>query len=139
MPFGHDLFRWRYPGREHRNGRAANVQLLCRRSCGLFQKKKNDAAAVMRSRCALEKLCARSEKRLSKRGIARYGSRPHEDRYRPEHRLKDTPRYVCRTAVRGAAVGETSQRETLSEQDSEKAACRRFGQVPKSGAATADR
>ena len=35
--------------------------------------------------------------------------------------MKDTPRYVCRTAVRGAAVGETSQRETLSERDSEKA------------------
>ena len=109
------------PCKEHRNGRTANVQLLCRRSCGHFQKKKNDAAAVMRSWCALEKLCARSEKRLSKRGIARYGSRPHEDRYRPEHRLKDTPRYVCRTAVRGAAVGETSQREALSERDSEKA------------------
>lgn len=69
MPFGHVLFRWRYPGREHRNGRTANVQLLCRRSCGLFQKKKNDAAAVMRSRCALEKLCARSEKRLGKREL----------------------------------------------------------------------
>lgn len=35
--------------------------------------------------------------------------------------MKDTPRYVCRTAVRGAAVGETSQREALSERDSEKA------------------
>lgn len=57
------------PCKEHRNGRTANVQLLCRRSCGLFQKKKNDAAAVMRSRCALEKLCARSEKQLSKREL----------------------------------------------------------------------
>ena len=97
-----------------------------------FSEEKNDAAAVMCSRCVLEKLCARSEKRLSKRGIARYG-RSHEDRYRPEHRLKDTPRYVCRMAVRGAAVGETSQREALSEQDSEKAACLRFERVPKSG------
>lgn len=35
--------------------------------------------------------------------------------------MKDMPRYVCRMAVRGAAVGETSQRETLSERDSEKA------------------
>ena len=85
-----------------------------------FSEEKNDAAAVMCSRCVLEKLCARSEKRLSKRGIARYG-RSHEDRYRPEHRLKDTLRYVCRTAVCGAAVGETSQREALSERDSEKA------------------
>ena len=59
-------------------------------------------------------------KAVRQKGIARYG-RSHEDRYRPEHRLKDKPRYVCRTAVRGAAVGETSQREALSERDSEKA------------------
>ena len=59
-------------------------------------------------------------KAVRQKGIARYG-RSHEDRYRPEHRLKVTPRYVCRTAVRGAAVRETSQRETLSERDSKKA------------------
>ena len=60
-------------------------------------------------------------KAVKQKGIARYGSKSHEDRYRPEHRLKDMPRYVCRMAVRGAAVGETSQREALSERDSEKA------------------
>ena len=79
-------------------------------------------------------------KAVKQKGIARYGSKSHEDRYRPEHRLKDMPRYVCRMAVRGAAVGETSQREALSERDSEKAACLRFERdSEKTDATTADK
>ena len=45
--------------------RAAAVPSVLR----TFSEEKNDAAAVMRSRCALEKLCARSEKRLGKREL----------------------------------------------------------------------
>ena len=37
-------------------------------------------------------------KAVRQKGIARYG-RSHEDRYRPEHRLKDTPRFVARRSA----------------------------------------
>lgn len=69
MPFGHDLFRWRYLARSIGTEGLRTCSCCAVGLADFFQKKKNDAAAVMRSRCALEKLCARSEKRLGKREL----------------------------------------------------------------------